>query len=560
MAAVEGYTAVSVEAAARHHALVITRLQQRDSAMLKTLPSAARRLVQAGLFDRRAVKALERERRAAAQIVEDADERADVSASSLRLERIVRLAAVRVGCRMIPGLSGTILSHDALRAGGLTLPAGDGSAHVQRAAAEVACRSESHCRSGMDGAESFRRGDGAAVQRPWFSRRPRSVEPISRPRRAPVGRRSGRRGGNVRLGTGSRIRVARKRAGAGSGPRVRWCFCFNGPALRLFDATRTHSRRYVELDLTHLATDPATFAVAWRLLRAEAFVPNGQAGLDAAVMVSERHRSDVRDCLQSGVQEALSRLTSAFVAAARKSRRRRGASLPASDAYEESLIVIYRILFLLFAEARGLVPNWHPIFRDSYTVEALRPVAERRSRPPGTVGSAAGDRAAGASRLPGGDAPRAAVQRPPFLSLARAARRLAPARRHSCARCAPRVLRRGTGRDGRRRIAYADLGVEHLGGVYERVLDFEINTAETDAAAVLVRSGRRKSTGTFYTPRTLTEYLVRRTLAPLVGDAGPDDILRLRIARSRDGQRRVPGRGVPLPGACLRERARSRKA
>ena len=33
---------------------------------------------------------------------------------------------------MIPGLSGTILSHDALHTGGLTQPAGDGSAHVQR--------------------------------------------------------------------------------------------------------------------------------------------------------------------------------------------------------------------------------------------------------------------------------------------------------------------------------------------------------------------------------------------------------------------------------------------
>ena len=97
VAAVECSAAVSVERAAHHHTVVITRLQQRDHAMLKTLPSAARRLVQAGLFDSRALKALERERRAAAQIVGDVDERADVAASSLRLERIVRLAGVRVG-------------------------------------------------------------------------------------------------------------------------------------------------------------------------------------------------------------------------------------------------------------------------------------------------------------------------------------------------------------------------------------------------------------------------------------------------------------------------------
>ena len=56
----------------------------------------------------------------------------------------------------------------------------------------------------------------------------------------------------------------------------------------------------------------------------------------------------------------------------------------------ESLIVVYRILFLLFAEARGLVPKWHPTYRDSYTIEALRTSVEMAS-PARGVGVAAGD-------------------------------------------------------------------------------------------------------------------------------------------------------------------------
>ena len=36
-----------------------------------------------------------------------------------------------------------------------------------------------------------------------------------------------------------------------------------------------------------------------------------------------------------------------------------------------SLVADYRMLFLMFAEARALVPNWHPIYRDSYTIESL---------------------------------------------------------------------------------------------------------------------------------------------------------------------------------------------
>ena len=37
---------------------------------------------------------------------------------------------------------------------------------------------------------------------------------------------------------------------------------------------------------------------------------------------------------------------------------------------------VYRIVFLLFAEARALVPVWHPVYRESYSVESLRQTAE----------------------------------------------------------------------------------------------------------------------------------------------------------------------------------------
>src|SRR6185436_6824706 len=83
---------------------------------------------------------------------------------------------------------------------------------------------------------------------------------------------------------------------------------------------------------------------------------------------------------------------------------------------------------------------------------------------------------------------------------------------------------------GRVPIAYADLGVEQLGGVYERILDFEPAAPDGDIRRLtLVRAERRKTSGSYYTPRTLTELLVRRTLTPLVKDASPDDILSLRV-------------------------------
>src|SRR5690606_16511694 len=72
-------------------------------------------------------------------------------------------------------------------------------------------------------------------------------------------------------------------------------------------------------------------------------------------------------------------------------------------------------------------------------------------------------------------------------------------------------------RSGRRTsVSFADLGVEHLGTIYEDVL------AGTPGLT-------RKQTGTFYTPRDLADLLVADTLAPLVAGRTPDEILALRV-------------------------------
>jgi hypothetical protein len=105
---------------------------------------------------------------------------------------------------------------------------------------------------------------------------------------------------------------------------------------------------------------------------------NGQSIslLDRAIDLSEEHRSMLRSSLQQGVHRALDRLVRAFVMA-------RGRPVDATKAFDESLIVVYRLLFLLFAEARGMVPQWHPVFRDGYTIEAVRRPVEHLPRPRG---------------------------------------------------------------------------------------------------------------------------------------------------------------------------------
>ena len=328
---------------------------------------------------------------------------------------------------------------------------------------------------------------------------------------------------------------------------VRWCFCLTGPSLRIVDAIRTYSRRYLEIDLTTAIDGEKSFAVLWGLLRAEAMRgPDARQLLNRAVVISEEHRAVVRSSLQDGVHDALGHLRGALLVAQRSRRRQR---LDGQAIFDEALLIVYRVLFLLFAEARGLVPRWHPTYRDGYTIESLRGPVELMARPRGVW-----EALQSISRLAHRGCRIGALRVTAFnghlFSPSESPLADSLALDDGAVRRALLALTTRAAHAGRQRISYGDLGVEQLGGVYERLLDLEPagGDAEPRSAAIAIRSSghseRRKRTGSFYTPRTLTEYLVRRTLAPIVHDASSERILALRILDP------AMGSGAFLVAAC----------
>src|SRR4029453_7059553 len=169
-------------------------------------------------------------------------------------------------------------------------------------------------------------------------------------------------------------------------------------------------------------------------------------------------RAVVRSSLQAGVEAALAHLVQAFSTVA--ARRQRDQSIVLNDA----LIVIYRILFLLFAEARGLVPRWHPVHRHGYTIEALRQPIETLPRPRGLW-----DALQSIARLAHRGCRIGALQVTAFNG-----RLFSPAEcplpdsvrlDDGAVRQALLALTTRPSPSGRERIAYGDLGVEQLGGV-----------------------------------------------------------------------------------------------
>ena len=333
-----------------------------------------------------------------------------------------------------------------------------------------------------------------------------------------------------------------------------WCVIFNGSRLRLVEAGRPYSQRYVEFDVDLALDDERTFRAMWMLLHANAFssVSTSRFGfLQEVVEESNRYAAGVCRSLRGGVLDAAREVLGALLM--------RPPRPPLDQAFEQALTIVYRILFLLFAEARALMPLWHPVYRESYSLEALRVAVEHDSTSIGLW-----DALRAVSRLAHAGCRAADLRITAFNGRLFAPSRTPLAEREDlddhAARKAVLALstRPAPDRAGRERITYRDLGVEQLGAVYETLLDYEPRIAPSRLAPQEARrgqplratislepgSGLRKATGSFYTPQPIAQYLVRRTLGPLVREASPERILQLRVLDP------AMGSGAFLVAAC----------
>lgn len=323
-----------------------------------------------------------------------------------------------------------------------------------------------------------------------------------------------------------------------------FAFLFNGTHLRLLQTRRFHSRRFVDIDLDLAADHPGTAAALHLLFGAGAFDTSPNR-IEALIAASDAQGVLVSRSLKDGVLEASGHLLNALIAHSRQSS--------VGSAFDQALTIVYRLLFLFFAEARMLVPLWHPIYRESYSLEALR--REVLTRP--AVGLWETIRAI--SRLAHAGCRAGDLRVTPFNGRLFSPSRVPLIERRDldeeAARSALVVLstRRAPDGDSRVPLVYQDLGVEQLGAVYETLLDYQpqIETPSRGTSrrrritARLERGASvRKASGTYYTPRGITDYLVRQALDPLVANRSAAEVLALRVLDPSMGS------GAFLVSAC----------
>ena len=309
-------------------------------------------------------------------------------------------------------------------------------------------------------------------------------------------------------------------ADAVSEDRIRWGILTNGGVWRLYDQrARPRATGYFEVDLADILQPGAEDGLRtfYLLFRRDSFIRRAGAAdtfLERALAEGRRYEQQVAQDLSRVVFER------AFPSLAQALADAGGKDL--AQVREAALVLLYRLLFVLYAEDRGLLPVNDTRYDDYGLRTPVRDHVARRM----TEGDVFSTRATSyydhvmtlCQIIDQGDA---SIGLPPYnggLFAAEAAPLLEAVRLPDAA-IAPIIYDLShTETDGERRyVSYRDMSVQQLGSIYERLLERE---PVRDGGKIVIRPNpyARKDSGSFYTPQELVDLIVGRTLKPLVDE------------------------------------------
>ena len=340
-----------------------------------------------------------------------------------------------------------------------------------------------------------------------------------------------------------------------------WGILTNGRQWRLYHRQTSYRLdSFYEVDLAALLSengDLDPFRYFYNLFRGDAFIPDpsGISFLDLVLEESQQYTVGVSDDLKNRVYDALRLLIGGFLDFPHNGFDR--ANPPLDEIQTNCLILLYRILFILYAESRDLLPLDNPNYAVQYSLNHLATNSHE------TLDSGIAF-APGASlywtrlrqlftlindgwedHLPQYNGGLFNPGQHPFLE-----------RYVIGDDILAQVIELLTRTEQGERITYRDLDVRHLGDIYEGLLEYQPRIADQDLVIVsnrknetvkpksspdqevaysegdvylLTDKGERKRTGSYYTPDYIVRYIVENTLAPLCNGKTVDEILSLKI-------------------------------
>jgi len=358
--------------------------------------------------------------------------------------------------------------------------------------------------------------------------------------------------------------------------RVRWGILTNGRIWRLYERDRSSAGGiYYEVNLVDLLgrSDAESFKYFYLFFRREAFVPDLQSGLSFVEKVlkgSADYAAEVGERLKESVYDALRYLMNGFFA---HSANALDSSNPkhVRQIHENSLILLYRLLFILYAEDRDILPCG----KEDYSRYSLRtlhkeinenllrgPYSEKPTSLWGRLCASfglidEGFEESGRVVVPAYNGGLFSPQKYPQIAhTAQAGVRQWRIGDRYLAEAIDLLAykRKVWNKPTSDHVDYATLDVQHLGSIYEGLLELQPNIAAEPLVEIsekgksrfrpksevpdprpvrgqpprriepgevypLTNRGERKATGSYYTPKYIVDYIVENTVGPVAEQA-----------------------------------------
>jgi len=344
---------------------------------------------------------------------------------------------------------------------------------------------------------------------------------------------------------------------------AKWAILTNGRMWRLYhEDTSVKMDCYYEVNLPELINrievsgDITLFKYFFLFFRLEAFpqIPLGSSFLDRVREESAAYAQKIGNDLQENVYKAMKVLAEGFFAEQSNSLSHELEDI--RDVQDNSMRLLYRMLFIFYAESRKLLNTDNKHYQEMSLRKLKEEISEKMDQGETMLAVRStyweglkdlfrlindGSEAFGYPKeefyIPAYNGGLFDPLKNPFLTQKKIG--------NSYLAEAIDLLARSPGEGKMVFVDYSSLDIRHLGSIYEGILEYKLHLAEVRMVAVkekgkevwlpaseaskkftdsvkpgclylVTDKGERKATGSFYTPEYIVKHLVKNTLAPLI--------------------------------------------
>jgi len=308
-------------------------------------------------------------------------------------------------------------------------------------------------------------------------------------------------------------------------PEIKWLFLSNGRILRVLTKYyHSYSKGFLEFDLENIFAnrDYIEFNVLYSIIHSSRYIRETAEELRLIEEFQEESTKEgvkVGDSLRDNVHEALELLGNGLIQQNYDFFDKiKSGEVDLQEYYAELLRIIYRIIFILYAEQRNMLPGAGTLYFEQFSLSSLRMLAEHPIKAdkswdlwnklfitfdlvrdgneflevPCYNGALFKDQ-----NLQIILENNLKLSNDLFLNIIR-------------------LLTMSVNYNMRQRINFREIREEEIGAIYESLLDYKPSIALNSEFQLIPQTIERKSTGSYYTPKELIDILIRTTLQPLV--------------------------------------------